>query len=127
MYLIPKELVTYSKWHSFLDFELLGYWQSSEACYYSCGLITPVSLGHTKSEYMMKGLHGATWQFGYLAPGTNPGHEWALFFRGCDDGHTGIMFESREAALQWIADCTEVDFSKFIYNEKYKDITCYHN
>ena len=58
----------------------------------------------------------------------------ALFFMGCDDGHKGLKFESREAALKWIDDQTITDFDLLlnINAENYKSGKptipfCYHN
>lgn len=34
----------------------------------------------------------------------------ALFFMGCDDGHMGLTFKSKTAALQWIDDQKVTDF-----------------
>lgn len=34
----------------------------------------------------------------------------ALFFRGCDDGHMGIKFETKADALQWLDACPYNDF-----------------
>lgn len=129
MYLVPKEVVTdinpyYTEFH---DFELIGYWQSSEPHYFSCGYVTPVFLGH--AEKVCKTFDGKyrEWSFDYEAPKSNKENKWILFFMGCDDGHTGLRFETKEAAIEWIKDCKIVDFKNFVYSDDYQGILCYHN
>jgi hypothetical protein len=38
----------------------------------------------------------------------------AILFKGCDDGHMGIRFESREAAIKWIEDCKLGEFEQIV-------------
>ena len=43
----------------------------------------------------------------------------ALFFRGCDDGHLGLRFASRDEAMSWLQNCPYNDFAMMISdNEK---------
>lgn len=37
-----------------------------------------------------------------------------LFFQGCDDGHVGLPFKTKQEALDWIRDCPYVDFAKIV-------------
>lgn len=38
----------------------------------------------------------------------------AILFQGCDDGHMGIKFESRVAAIKWIDECTFGEFEQIV-------------
>lgn len=38
----------------------------------------------------------------------------ALFFKGGDDGHTGVHVESEKDAQRWINDCKYVDFNQLL-------------
>jgi hypothetical protein len=40
--------------------------------------------------------------------GSSPGP--ALFFHGCDDGHTGYKFKSEDDAMTWLRNCPYADF-----------------
>lgn len=40
----------------------------------------------------------------------------ALYFMGCDDGHTGLKFESEAQAMQWLNDCPYGDF-EFLFRD----------
>lgn len=52
----------------------------------------------------------------------------ALYFMGCDDGSTGMKFESKEAALQWIKDCPYAEFEEFFLAQyEFKVKLEYHN
>lgn len=112
--------------------ELIGYWPCSESIYYSCssehGEVVPVFLGHTVEKNPHSPWYGQNWYFDtetkfHKEHGERitevredvVGKEWALFFEGCDDGHCGLRFSSKEEALKWIADCPEIDFKEVIW------------
>lgn len=44
----------------------------------------------------------------------------ALFFHGCDDGHMGMKFDSKEEALKWIEDCPYNDFEFMLEDQAKK-------
>jgi hypothetical protein len=52
----------------------------------------------------------------------------ALFFMGCDDGHMGMKFVSKEEALDWIKWCPYVDFNVLYQAYSERKINLYfHN
>ncbi len=131
-------------------FQLIGYWPAREHFYFCCnsahGAVAPVVLGYTKGWKSNPGTNPDDNNEFYFNseyywddkldkavcyPGKGEG-DWILFFVGCDDGHTGKRFKSKVEALQWIADCPEIDFYEVVYgkdeNGKRKDYGLeYHN
>jgi hypothetical protein len=114
--------------------ELIGYWPVSEHIYFSCrskhGEVVPVFLGHTIEKNPASPYFGQMWYFHteyksekikgewFHNPVKEIVGEWALFFVGCDDGHCGKRFVSKEAALEWIANNPEIDFKQVVWGNK---------
>lgn len=144
MYLLPPETLKPTgmmEWgtdyHGNLkpNTEFLGYWQSSESFYYSCGFFAPVYLFNRINWLQKPGTKEfcIDWDFDYPNPKVKKG-DWVLFFPGCDDGSLGLYFQTRKEALKWIEDCQEVDFYRFVYpfdekckNYKMREDLSWHN
>ena len=128
MYLINKNDIDYTDWMgSYLWFELIGFWQCSEKeRYYSngseCGRIVPVFVGDSIDSNPGSPYFGKKWKFDTEKYKTDEElGDWVLVFKGCDDGHIGMRFNSREEAIQFIKDCDYIDFADFVhryYNDK---------
>lgn len=108
MYLLPIEMVKPHINEYYLTFrdgsELLGFMACSTpaqpwASYYSVdtpkGRVVPV-------------FYVPDMVFDSEGEEAQPGP--ALFFQGCDDGHTGLKFASKDDALKWVEDCPYHDF-----------------
>lgn len=135
MYLIKPEQLDgkinpyYTKFIDSHGVELIGYWPASEKFYFCAdsedGAVAPVFLidtvhpdfHHWTNEKWLFDTEYSRQEKGEVIHG-----DWALFFLGCDDGHTGKRFATKEEALYWIAKCPEIDFKELVWpSDKTKD------
>lgn len=109
MILLPPDSVAIDDYcKSFLNFELIGFWPcSGESEYFACSAagcqVAPVFLGYNKEFW-----------FDAERQGDKEKDHWILFFLGCDDGSSGLRFNTKELALKWIYECLEVDFAQIL-------------
>ena len=102
MFLIPVEIVKphvhpfFSKNDSYWN--LLGYMPSNS---------DPEASSH---YYSVETEYGRVVPVYFLAKGYGDASQPLLFFRGCDDGHTGIPVASLDEALEWIKNCPYAEF-----------------
>jgi hypothetical protein len=101
-------------YEGFLGWELVGYVPCVSQDYYSIGTksgqrVTPVFLGHDIIPYG-KGTRQWSSDTEDQSGEWNRDHHWIMYFMG---------FESREAALEWLAAVPETSFDAILWDEQY--------
>lgn len=109
MFLIPTEIVL-----PHISPYYTTYRQGSELLgFYPCTRVGEQGITYYSEETPMGGVvpvfYVPDMVFDSQENDYTPRH--ALFFMGCDDGHTGLIFDSKQAALSWLAECPYMDFA----------------
>lgn len=132
MFIFPPAIVLpyleHECYTTFLEgWELIGFMPCSQKeLYYSVGTtlgnirVVPVFLGHdTSGMCPVEDGGDARWcsDAEYDTGQWNRDHHWVLYFMGCDNGSYSKRCESKEAALLWVLNLQEIEYSQIIYNK----------